>query len=147
MNNLANTLSDRGRLDEAEKMEHEVLDLWLEILGPRHTHTISAMYNLGVILFKRAQLDNAQKRTPPVMLKIFGRDHLATSSGPSETFRESDWLGEARKSLQEGVNLRVEVLGEGHPKTLKSKMFLERIISKQSLEPRRHVSRFLSFLS
>ncbi|CAG7849810.1 SubName: Full=Related to kinesin light chain {ECO:0000313/EMBL:CCA74635.1} [Serendipita indica DSM 11827] len=147
MGNLANTLSDRGRLDEAEKMEREVLDLRLDILGPRHLDTIWAMYNLGFTLFKCAQLHNAQKRKPPVTLKIFARGHLATSSSPSEMFGKSDWLQEARNLLQEVVNLCVEVLGEDHPNTLKSKMFLERIISKQSREPRRRASRFLFFLS
>ncbi|CAG7849813.1 SubName: Full=Related to kinesin light chain {ECO:0000313/EMBL:CCA76161.1} [Serendipita indica DSM 11827] len=154
MNNLSSTLSHQGRLDEAEKMQREVLDLQLEILGPRHPATIATMSNIASILSVRGRLDEAEKIQREVLnfqLEILGprhpdtisaminlastlfkRGHLATSSSPSSMFHESGWLWEARNLLQEVVNLCVEVLGEDHPTTLKSKVFLKHIISEQS---------------
>ncbi|CCA76778.1 hypothetical protein PIIN_10765, partial [Serendipita indica DSM 11827] len=61
MGELADLLWKDGQFDKAEKMEREVLDLLLEILGPRHPDTISAVGNLANIVSDRGRLDEAEK--------------------------------------------------------------------------------------
>ena len=48
--NLAITLGDQGKLEEAAAMEREVLEKRRKILGDEHPDTITAMANLAAIL-------------------------------------------------------------------------------------------------
>jgi hypothetical protein len=59
MNNLAKTLGDQGKPDEAASMKREVLEKRKRILGDEHPDTISAMNNLAVILWDQGKLDKA----------------------------------------------------------------------------------------
>ena len=44
--NLAYTWRQQGRYDEAERFQAEVLELYKEVLGAKHPHTITGMANL-----------------------------------------------------------------------------------------------------
>ncbi|CAG2008871.1 unnamed protein product [Fusarium graminearum] len=59
MNNLAITLGDQGKLDEAASMEKEVLEKRQRILGDEHPDTIRAMNNLAAMLRDQGKLDEA----------------------------------------------------------------------------------------
>ncbi|CCA76981.1 hypothetical protein PIIN_10964 [Serendipita indica DSM 11827] len=61
MNNLALTLCDRGQLDEAEKMQRDVLKLQLDISGPGHHNTIAVMNNLAGILDNCGKTEEAER--------------------------------------------------------------------------------------
>ncbi|PVF91855.1 hypothetical protein CPB86DRAFT_689020, partial [Serendipita vermifera] len=61
MYSLASTLSDRGQLEEAEKMMREVLEVLKEILGPHYPHIISKIKSLPEILRQCGHLEEAEK--------------------------------------------------------------------------------------
>ena len=50
MNNLALTLGDQGKLDEAVTIKREVLEKIQRILGDKYLNTITAMNNLALTL-------------------------------------------------------------------------------------------------
>ncbi|CCA76224.1 hypothetical protein PIIN_10217 [Serendipita indica DSM 11827] len=58
MGDLAIILYDCGQLDEAEKVEREVLDLVFDF-GRRHPSTIKAMCNLAIILREQGKIEEA----------------------------------------------------------------------------------------
>nr|CEG03181.1 unnamed protein product [Fusarium pseudograminearum CS3487] len=59
MNNLAITLGDQGKLDEAVSIMKEVLEKMQQILGDEHPATITAMNNLAITLGDQGKLDEA----------------------------------------------------------------------------------------
>jgi len=59
MSNLASTLGDQGKLDEAAAMKREVLEKRQRILGDEHPDTVSAMNNLASTLGDQGKLDEA----------------------------------------------------------------------------------------
>ena len=114
---LASTLSSRGQLDEAEKMEREVLALQLEIHGGRHPSTISAMGNLAATLSDRGQLDEAEKMKRKVLalrLEIHGGRHPSTilaMNNLAATLCDRGQLDEAERMKREVLALRLETHG------------------------------------
>ncbi|EXL66121.1 hypothetical protein FOPG_17688 [Fusarium oxysporum f. sp. conglutinans race 2 54008] len=82
MSNLANTLSDQGKLDEAASMRKEVLEKRQWILGDEHPDTISAMSNLAITLSDQGKLDEAASMMRDVLDKrqrILGDEHPYTT--------------------------------------------------------------------
>jgi hypothetical protein len=83
MSNLANTLGDQGKLEEAAAMLQEVLEKIRRILGEEHPHTISAMSNLAIRLGHQGKLEEAAAMKMEVLEKrrrILGEEHLDTIS-------------------------------------------------------------------
>ncbi|CAE7359291.1 Klc, partial [Symbiodinium sp. KB8] len=60
MNNLAGTLQDQGKLDEAEPLFRECLKHRRAKLGNSHVSTLTNMNNLALLLKKRGQWDEAE---------------------------------------------------------------------------------------
>jgi hypothetical protein len=61
MSNLANTLRDKGRWDEAEKLQKKVLETRKILLGEYHPDTLTVMNNLAGTL--RDQGDGTRPRS------------------------------------------------------------------------------------
>ena len=53
MENVAQMLTDGGRLAEAEVLQREVLAAWRAKLGQRHPGTLAALNNLAVNLYQQ----------------------------------------------------------------------------------------------
>ena len=51
----------RVQLEEAERLQREVLDLCIELHGRRHPKTVRAMGKLAATLRVRGQLEEAEK--------------------------------------------------------------------------------------
>ncbi|KAG6899014.1 hypothetical protein C0995_007391, partial [Termitomyces sp. Mi166 len=60
MSNLAVIIRKGGKLEEAEKLQQEVLKAQMEADGSSHPETIQAMSNLAVTLWQSGQLKEAQ---------------------------------------------------------------------------------------
>jgi len=53
--------SDRGKLDETEKMYQHALQGKKKALGPEHTSTLNTVNNLGLLYSNQGKLDEAEK--------------------------------------------------------------------------------------
>ncbi|KAG8823165.1 hypothetical protein FRC17_009390, partial [Serendipita sp. 399] len=124
MGNLASTLRSRGQLEEAEKLEREVLELRIEILGQKHPDTVQTMGNLAVTLWRRGQLEEAEKLEREVLelrIEILGQKHpdtVWTMGNLASTLSGRGQLEEAEKLHREVLELQIEILGQKHPDTV-----------------------------
>ena len=59
MSDIANTLRDQGKVEEAAAMQREVLEKRQRILGHEHPYTIQAMDNLAIALTELGKLDKS----------------------------------------------------------------------------------------
>ncbi|KAG8825902.1 hypothetical protein FRC17_008465, partial [Serendipita sp. 399] len=123
MGNLALTLYNRGQLEEAEKLEREVLELSIELLGQKHPNTVTKMGNLASTLHCRGQLEEAEKLKREVLelrIEILGQKHpdtVWTMGNLAWTLWSRGQLEEAEKLHQEVLELQIEILGQKHPDT------------------------------
>jgi Flp pilus assembly protein TadD len=60
VNNLAQLLQARGKLDEAEPLFLRALQGKEEALGAKHPHTLTSVNNLAFLLKARGKLDEAE---------------------------------------------------------------------------------------
>ncbi|KAG8854496.1 hypothetical protein FRB91_003453, partial [Serendipita sp. 411] len=126
MYNLAWILLSCGRLEEAERMQREVLALQNEILGQHHPNTIAAMHDLASTLKSRGQLEEAERMQREVLAlwnEILGQHHphtIASMHSLASTLKSRGQLEEAEIMQREVLALRNEILGQRHPDTITS---------------------------
>ncbi|KAL8856213.1 MAG: hypothetical protein Q9178_007178 [Gyalolechia marmorata] len=134
MNNLANTLSDQGRLDEAASMQQEVLEKLRGILGHKHPDTILAINNLANTLHDQGSLANTlhdqgrldeaasmQQKVLEKLRRILGDNHPSTiiaMSNLASTLRIQGQLDETASMQQKVLEKLRRILGDEHPKTI-----------------------------
>ncbi|CCA75937.1 related to kinesin light chain [Serendipita indica DSM 11827] len=124
MGNLAGSLRDLGQLEEAEKIEREVLLCGWKSLDNGHPDTILAMNNLAGTLHKLGQLDEAEKLEREVLalwLDILGPRNpntLLAMNNLAPTLHESGQLDEAEKLEREVLALWLDVRGPRDPDTI-----------------------------
>ena len=89
-NNLANTLVEQGRFDEALALHQEVLAERLERLGPDHPARVPTLVHLGDLLEAQGQRAQARARYQQA------REILERAAGPEhpERAKVDAWLGE-----------------------------------------------------
>ncbi|PVF91575.1 hypothetical protein CPB86DRAFT_878439 [Serendipita vermifera] len=121
---LGTALLECGQLEEAEKMERDVLEVQKEILGPRHPSTVTTMHNLASTLRQRGQLEEAEKMERDVLevrKEILGPRHpktVNTMHNLASTLCQRGQLEEAEKMERDVLEVRREILGPRHPKTV-----------------------------
>ncbi|KAL3599805.1 hypothetical protein FPOAC2_04033 [Fusarium poae] len=93
MNNLAATLSDQGKLDEAASMKTEVLEKMQRILGDEHPDTITAMNNLAIMLGHQGKLD-----------EVIGPPDVSTTEKQPILKRVTGKLQKVRNSFRSSLN-------------------------------------------
>lgn len=119
----SSTLGDLGQLDEAAKMQKEVLEKRRRILGEEHPYTISAMSNLANTLGDLGQLDEAAKMKKEVlekMKRILGEEHpdtLSVMNNLAVTLGDLSHLNEAITLLGVAALRMKGIHGEEHPRT------------------------------
>jgi tetratricopeptide (TPR) repeat protein len=101
--NLAMTLYTLGEGWEAEELETEVLETRKRVLGEEHPDTLVSMMNLGQFW------------------TTLGRD----TADIKHLYPDVDLFGDAKRMLEECVQLQTKLLGPDHPDTLKSHTRLE----------------------
>ena len=121
---LASALHYCNELDDAEKIQREVLALQLEVLGGQHPGTIWALNNLAMTLHDRGQLDEAEKMRREIFalqLEIHGGRHPNTITAMHNlaiTLYSCGQLDEAEKMKREVLALQLEIHGGRHPDTI-----------------------------
>jgi hypothetical protein len=76
MGNLANTLGDQGKLDEAAKMSQNALEMMERALGTDHPSTVLIRNNVSIIsrmLSKRSKTTTMPARRKPRVVSIFDK--------------------------------------------------------------------------
>jgi tetratricopeptide (TPR) repeat protein len=124
MGKLASTLRQQGQLDEAARMQKEVLGKMKRIFGKEHPDTILAMYSLAITLGEQGQLNEAAEMQKEVLEKrkwILGEEHPDTISAMGNLaimLGEQGQLNEAAEMQKEVLEKRKWILGEEHPDTI-----------------------------
>ena len=102
MNNLALTYRQQGRMNEAAKLQEEVLQKSKEILGDDHPSTLTSMNNLASMMYRQqGRLDEAANLEEEVLQKrkeILGDDHpgtLTSMNNLAETYQQQRRMNEA----------------------------------------------------
>ncbi|KAH8822473.1 hypothetical protein DL96DRAFT_1819944 [Flagelloscypha sp. PMI_526] len=126
MNNLANTYSDLGQLDNALELTERVLKLRIQFLGEGHPDSLASMNNLATTYSALGQHHDTlqlRERVLELMTHILGEGHpdsLASMNNLAGIYSD---LGQHRHALQlieRVLELRTQILGEEHPNTLAS---------------------------
>jgi tetratricopeptide (TPR) repeat protein len=124
-----------GLLDEAEKLQLQVKDFCMRMLGIEHTSTMDIMLLLSRTyqLTKGDEAADLQKRVLDVCIKVRGKNDL-------KTLRVMDILGsslwqqgrilEAREILETAVDGLKKVLGDNHIDTLRARGNFGRAVGK-----------------
>jgi tetratricopeptide (TPR) repeat protein len=124
MDNLAETLRDRGDLEGAQRYLERVLKTRALILGSEHPDTLSSMGKLAETLSARGDLQGAQKYEERVLeasARSLGREHpltLTSMNNLAQTlYARGDLVG-AQHLYERMLDARTRVLGPEHPDTL-----------------------------
>ena len=124
MHNLAYTLSDLGRHNEALELKQEVLEKSRRILGKDHPETLLAMGNLSVSLSELGRHDETLTLQQEILEKsrrTLGEDHpdtLLAAHNLAYTLSELGRHNEALSLQREVMEKYRRILGEHHPETL-----------------------------
>src|ERR1700733_10974193 len=81
MGNLAATYRQQGRLNEAEKLQVDVMELMKRLLGAEHPDTLTSMANLATTYMRQGRWNEAEKLQVNVMelsKKLLGTKHPDT---------------------------------------------------------------------
>lgn len=129
MSNLASAYRAKGRLDEAEELDHTALERKRKILdseGRPHYSTLTSGANLALTYSYQGRWDEAEKLEQWVLeerLKALGPLDPATLTAQknlASTYLHQGRTAEAEKQYREVVEGQQRILGEAHPQTLDS---------------------------
>ncbi|CAG7847514.1 SubName: Full=Related to kinesin light chain {ECO:0000313/EMBL:CCA76332.1}; Flags: Fragment [Serendipita indica DSM 11827] len=113
-----------GRLEEAEKLQRDVLSLRRETNGSQHPGTLSAMSDLAIMLRDVGKLDEAEKVQREVLDMLIGlhgrryQDTISAMGNLAITLRTRGQMDSAGEMQREVLALRHELLGQYHTDTL-----------------------------
>jgi hypothetical protein len=83
MNNLASIYINQGRLNKAESLQIQVLEMRRRVLGQEHPDTLSSMNNLTLIYINQGRLseaDSLQMQVLEMRQRVLGKEHPSTLS-------------------------------------------------------------------
>ncbi|KAI1329800.1 hypothetical protein F5Y16DRAFT_365323 [Xylariaceae sp. FL0255] len=126
LQNLAFLFQKQGKLEEAEKMQRQILQDQRETLGSHHPSTLDSMSNLALVYNDQRRFEDARRQELEVWHmkeEVLGSEHPATLKSMTRLaeiytnqglFREAESLGEKVLAMRE------RVLGLDQPYTLAS---------------------------
>ncbi|MEM9453334.1 MAG: serine/threonine-protein kinase [Myxococcota bacterium] len=124
--NLANVLSSRGEVAQAERLQREVLVRAERIFGSEHPQTLKLVGNLGMSLSLLGQLEEAiafHRRCLVGMEQVYGPEHPAVGIALNNLGIDQLVVGrveEAIASHRRALEIRESVLGPEHAWTASS---------------------------
>lgn len=129
------------------------LDKRTEALGKNHPDTLNAMHNLALTLLEDANFDAVDifEQCFDLRMKTLGENHpdtLITMHCLGRTYRHFDHRKDpnflkclnnrgperAARLLEKCLNMKTKVLGEDHPSTYQTKLFVEEIKSVEEIK-------------
>ncbi|KAF8595353.1 FabD/lysophospholipase-like protein [Ceratobasidium sp. AG-I] len=126
MQNLAVAFRRQGRLEEAEALQTEGIELNKRVRGHEHPETLSSMHNLAMTYRDQERWQEAEGLFLEVIearKRVDGAEHRNTlqSMGMlASTYRSQGQLLEAEVLYVEVLETRKRVLGKEHPDTLEA---------------------------
>ncbi|MGB3438586.1 MAG: tetratricopeptide repeat protein [Actinophytocola sp.] len=126
-NNLATTLTELGRFEEAEREHRAVLDLSIRVLGADHPDTLISRNNLAYALTGLGRFEEAEREHRAVLdlrTQALGAEHPDTLNSRNNLAYALTDLGrfeEAEREHRAVLDLRAQALGAEHPDTLNSR--------------------------
>ena len=125
MNGLAACYSRAGRLDEALRLQEEVLEKCRRFLGPDDPSTLAAMNNLAASYFagsgRRGEAIRLQEEVLEIRRRTLGPGHpdtLQAMNNLAASWFEAGRLDEAIRLAEEALETSRRILGPDHPGTL-----------------------------
>ncbi|KAF5375324.1 hypothetical protein D9757_009659 [Collybiopsis confluens] len=126
MSNLSLIYQDRGKTEEAEKLQEKALLLQNKLLGEHHPDTLSSMNNLALAYQAHGKTEQAEKLQEKVLSlqkTILGEYHPDTFMSMINlalTYQNHGKTKQAEMLHKKVLSLRKTILGEHHPDTLTS---------------------------
>ena len=121
---LAWTYQKQGSLEEAEKLQVQVLNVGRRVLGVEHRDTLRFMNHLAVMYQKQRRWDLGEKlhrQVLEVRKRVLGAEHpdtLISMKGLAFTYSRQQKRDEAEKLLLQVLEIENRVLGLKHPNVL-----------------------------
>ena len=115
-----------GSWNEAERLDIQVMETRIELLGSHHPHTLTSMANLASTYRTQGRWDEAEKLEVQVMgarKEKLGSQHpdtLMSMANLASTYWHQGRWDEAEKLGVQVMGARIEKLGSHHPNTLTS---------------------------
>ncbi|KAG5334087.1 hypothetical protein C0989_004381 [Termitomyces sp. Mn162] len=112
--------------DEAEKLQRQILMIYVEEFGGNHFNTINAMVNLAISLKESGKLQEAEGFEQEVLkarTEAFGSKHPETiraMGNLATTLMEAGKLQEAEEFGQEVLKAMTAAFGSKHPETIRA---------------------------
>ncbi|QPC71750.1 hypothetical protein HYE68_002502 [Fusarium pseudograminearum] len=137
MSDLASTLCDQYRLDEAEALEVRIMETWKRTRGEEHYQTLDAMSNLAVTLSSQGRPEEAEvlnRHVMEVRKRVLGEEHsdtLISMNNLSMTLVTQEQHKEATEMLRHVLEVQKRIQGPEHPATLLSMSSLARSLFSQ----------------
>ncbi|HXX01456.1 MAG TPA: tetratricopeptide repeat protein [Candidatus Acidoferrales bacterium] len=137
INNLANALSDEGKLTDADVLYKEVIDRSRRVLGPAHHTTTMAMNNYALNLQDEGHSTEAEKMLRDVVeahSRALGSEHpetLTAISNLANMLRMNGHFAESEKLNRQVLAARRRILGADDPDTLRSATNLALVLTDE----------------
>ncbi len=117
---LCKVLQRQNRLDDAEPLALQALDIRMRILGEDNKLTAQSMETLGELLFKQKKYDQAKDlllRAVAIRRKVQGERHVLVSNGLRTLGQMCSSIGESESAVtyySQAVSLLSEAFKEDH---------------------------------
>jgi tetratricopeptide (TPR) repeat protein len=114
---------EMGKLDEAEELVREALELDRRLFGETHANVDASLNNLGTILQLRGDFDAASdifRRALAVNRAVYGEEHTAVAFSSNSVGHIYLMRGDAAGAVafyREAHRLYLQLVGEHHPNT------------------------------
>ncbi|KAF2705151.1 hypothetical protein K504DRAFT_460420 [Pleomassaria siparia CBS 279.74] len=137
MASLASTYTDRGLLEEAERLYVQVIETRKRVLGEAHLDTLTSMDDLAFMYQDQGQLTKAERLYGDIAQTremAFGNEHLDSIDSLSNLARVVEKQGkyeDAERLYRETVALHKKIVGPTHTRTIESLSNLARVVEKQ----------------
>jgi hypothetical protein len=136
--NLASTLDDQGKYNEAETLLRRALAITLNTLGEDHPNSAASYNNLAVTLREQGNYTEAEamfRRALAITLKALGEDHPCSTisyDNLASTLFSQGKYADAEALHRRALAITLKALGEDHPHAAISYNNLARTLAAQS---------------
>jgi tetratricopeptide (TPR) repeat protein len=137
MTDLANSISEQGRQEEAIELARKALGIQLRVFGPQDQRTLALMDNLAAMLGisgRFQESENLEAQAIELTRKVYGPNNLRllnSMGNQGDTLYYLGRYGEAKNMWEQAREVGVRVLGPAHPETARSTYNLGCVAAKE----------------
>ena len=136
VNSLAVSYHHLGKLDEAEALYREAVDISARLDGPEHPDTLTTRMNLASMLQGRGNITEAEPmmaETCALVRKVFGDSHTTTATAAANLgglYEAKGKLKDALPLLEESLDTRRRAEGESTRGVALAKQRVAQVLSR-----------------